>query len=62
MPHLENVTLAADVKFVVKVAVDFLGRTVLAEEPAEDSLTTHPEDFDWHTGLGRTLTLAWEEM
>jgi hypothetical protein len=42
---LEGVTLAQVVKLVVEVLVDLAGGTVLDEETAENTLTTHPEDL-----------------
>lgn len=55
---LESVTLAQLVQAVVKVLVDLAGLTVLDEEPAEDTETTHPEDLRGHTGIGGTLALT----
>lgn len=42
---LEGVTLAQVVEFVVEVLVDLSRGTVLDEETAENTLTTHPEDL-----------------
>ena len=42
---LEGVTLAQVVELVVEVLVDLAGGTVLDEETAENTLTTHPEDL-----------------
>ena len=42
---LEGVTLAQVVELVVEVLVDLTGGTVLDEETAENTLTTHPEDL-----------------
>lgn len=42
---LESVTLGGVVKLVVEVLVDLSGGTVLDQEAAEDSLTTHPHDL-----------------
>ena len=42
---LEGITLAQMVKFVVEVFVDFAGSTVLDEEAAKDTETTHPHNL-----------------
>jgi hypothetical protein len=42
---LEGVTLAEEVEFVVKVLVDLATGTVLDEETAENTETTHPDDL-----------------
>ena len=42
---LEGVTLTQMVELVVEVLVDLAGSTVLDEETAENTLTTHPEDL-----------------
>lgn len=42
---LEGVTLAQVVEFVVEVLVDLAGGTVLDEQTAEDTETTHPLDL-----------------
>lgn len=42
---LEGVTLAQVVELVVEVLVDLAGGTVLDEETAENTLTTHPENL-----------------
>ena len=42
---LEGVTLAEVVEFVIQMLIDLAGSTVLDEETAEDSETTHPEDL-----------------
>lgn len=55
---LEGVTLGLHVKGVVQVLVNLLGLPVFAEEPSEDTHTTHPDDLLWHTGVGGTLPLS----
>ena len=42
---LEGVTLAQMVKLVVEVLVDLAGSTVLHEQAAEDTETTHPHNL-----------------
>ena len=42
---LEGVTLAQVVELVVKVLVDLAGSTVLDEQTAEDTQTTHPQNL-----------------
>lgn len=42
---LEGVTLAEVVQLVVEVLVDLAGGTVLDEQTAEDTQTTHPESL-----------------
>lgn len=55
---LELVTLGGRVQFVVKVLVDLLGLSVLSEQTAKDTLSSHPEDLVRHTGVARTLSLT----
>merc|ERR1719310_1719485 len=54
---LVRVTLSLAVEEVVHVLVVLL-LTVLAEQAAEDTLTTHPEDLAWHPCLLGTTSLA----
>jgi hypothetical protein len=51
---LELVTLAAEVKLVVDVAVDLFGVTVSLEEATEDTSAAHGEDTGGHTGVAST--------
>jgi len=55
---LEGVTLAQVVEFVVEVLVDFAASTVLDEETAEDTETTHPEYLARHASVRGTLSLT----
>ena len=55
---LEGVTLGGVVQLVVQVLVDLARLPVLAQQPAEDTLSPHPKDLAGHTGLGGTLALT----
>ena len=55
---LEGVTLAGVVEFVVQVLVDLATGTVLDQQTAQDTKTTHPEDLLGHTGISGTLPLT----
>ena len=55
---LEGVTLAEMIELVVQVLVDLAGGTVLDEETAEDTETTHPQDLAGHTSILGTLPLT----
>jgi len=48
---LEGVTLAQVIELVVKMLVDLTAGTVLDEETAEDTETTHPEHLARHTSI-----------
>ena len=59
---LECVSLAEVVELVVQVLVDLAAGTVLYEQTAEDSQTTHPQDLAGRTenvslGIQRTSSL-----
>lgn len=55
---LEGVTLAGVVQLVVEVLVDLAAGTILDEETAEDTETSHPQDLLGHTSIGGTLSLT----
>ena len=55
---LEEVTLGAEVEMMVDILGDLLGLSILLEKSTEDSLATHPQDLDRHTGVGGTLSLT----
>lgn len=55
---LEGVTLSSVVQLVVQVLVDLAACAVLDQQPAENTLTAHPEDLLRHTGIGGTLALS----
>jgi len=55
---LEHVTLALDVKLVVKMAIDLLVLSVLLQEPPQHAHPPHPQLLDGHTGVGGTLALT----
>ena len=43
---------------MVKILANLLGISILAEQTSEDSLTSHPQDLLWHTGILGTLSLT----
>ena len=51
---LELVTLSSLVQLLVKVSVDLLLLSVLSEHSSEDSHSSHPQDLEGHSGIGRT--------
>ena len=55
---LELVTLGAEIEMMVDVLGDLLGFSVLLEKSSEDSLSSHPENLGWHSGVGGTLSLT----
>jgi len=55
---LEHVTLALDVKLVVKMAIDLLVLSVLLQETTQNAHPPHPQLLDGHTGVGGTLALT----
>lgn len=55
---LVEVTLGANIEVMVDILGDFLSLSVLLEKSSEDSLTSHPEDLDRHTGVLLTLSLT----
>ena len=55
---LEQVTLGGKVEMMVDVLVDLLGFSILSKKSSEDSLSSHPKDLSWHSGVGGTLSLT----
>ena len=55
---LELVTLGSEVELMVDFLGDLLGLSILPEESSEDSLSTHPLDLDWESGVGGTVSLT----
>ena len=55
---LVAVTLGVAVEIMVDPLVDLLLLSVLAEEAAQDSLATHPQDLRGHASLAGTLSLS----
>eukprot|EP00055_Hartaetosiga_balthica_P018415 m.134203 g.134203 ORF g.134203 m.134203 type:complete len:209 (+) comp9526_c0_seq1:172-798(+) len=55
---LEDITLRLHVEFVIQMAIDLLGLSVLLQKAAEDTLSSHPENLHWHTSVGGTLALT----
>ena len=38
--------------------VQFVGFSVFGQKSSEDTHATNPDEFDWHTGIGSTLSLT----
>ena len=55
---LELVTLRAEIEVMVDILGDLLGLSVLLEESSEDSLSSHPNNLRWHSGVSGTLSLT----
>ena len=55
---LELVTLSSKVEVMVDFLGDLLGLSILSEESSEDSLSTHPLDLDWESGVSSTASLS----
>ena len=55
---LVQVTLGGEVEVMVDILGDLLGLSILSKESSEDSLSSHPEDLSWHSGVGGTLSLT----
>ena len=55
---LELVTLGSEVEMMIDIRVDLLGFSILSEESSENSLSTHPEDLGWHSGVSCSLSLS----
>ncbi len=52
------VTLGVGIQLSVQVLIDLLLLSVLAQQTTKDSLASHPDDLQGHTGVGRTLSLT----
>jgi len=55
---LELVTLGSEVEMMVDIRVDLLCFSILSEESSKNSLSTHPEDLGWHSGVSGSLSLS----
>ena len=55
---LEEVTLGGEVEVMVDILGDLLGLSVLSQKSSKDSLSSHPENLAWHSGVGGTLSLT----
>ena len=55
---LEYVTLAFQVQLVVQMTINLLCFTVFAQQAAKNTLTTHPDNLNGHTGIRSTFTFT----
>ena len=55
---LELVTLGGQVEVMINVLGNLLCFSVLLEKSSEDSLSSHPENLAWHSGVLGTLSLT----
>ena len=54
----ELITLGMYIEVMIDILVNFLGLSVFLEKSSEDSLSPHPQDLGWHTGVSGTLSLT----
>jgi len=59
---LELVTLGGKIELVVDVSGDLLSITVLLKETTENTLSSHPQNLSWHTGVSGTLPATGASM
>jgi hypothetical protein len=52
------VTLGTEIEVMVDILGDLLGFSILLEESSKNSLSSHPEDLGWHSGVSGTLSLT----
>ena len=55
---LELVTLGGEIEMMVDISVDLLGLSIFLEKSSEDSLSSHPQDLDWHSSVSSSLSLS----
>ena len=55
---LELISLGCQIEFVIKVAVNFLGLTILSEKSSQDTLPADPKDFSGHSAFSATSTFT----
>lgn len=55
---LELVTFGGKVESVVDVLVDLLGFSVFSEQSSQNTLSSDPQNFFWHTGVQCTLSFT----
>ena len=51
---LIKVTLGMEVEVMIDILGDLLGFSIFLEKSSEDSLSSHPQDLDWHSCAGLT--------
>lgn len=59
---LELVTLRGKIEVVIDVSGDLLRLSVFSEKSSEDSLSSHPENFSWHSSVSGTLSFTKASM
>jgi hypothetical protein len=52
---LELITLGSKVESVVQSSIDFFRSSIFPQESSQDSLSSDPEDFGWHSCLSGTF-------
>ena len=55
---LELVSLSGEVELVIQVFINLLLSAILPQQPAENSLPSHPEQARWHANLSGTAPLT----
>ena len=55
---LELVTLGSKVEMMIDAGGDLLGLSILSEKSSKNSLSSHPEDLNWHSCVSGTLSLT----
>ena len=55
---LELVTLRSKVEVMVDILGDLFGLSILSEESPKNSLSSHPDNLNWHSCVPGTLSLT----
>ena len=59
---LELVTLGSKIESVIKSSVDLFRSSVFSEESSQDSLSSDPKNFSWHSALSGTSLFTWTSV
>jgi len=54
----ELVTFSSKIEMMINVGGDLLGLSILSKKSSEDSLSSHPDDLGWHSGVSGTLSFT----
>lgn len=55
---LEKVTFWCEIEMVIDILGDLLGFSILSKESSKNSLSSHPNNFNWHSCVSCTLSFT----
>jgi len=54
----ELVTLSSKVEVMINIGGDLLGLSIFSKESSKNSLSSHPQDLNWHSSVSGTLSFT----